>query len=186
MNIEEIRLLAANCELCDLYKGRITPVFDKGNPEADIFICGMVPAHEENLKGLPFVGRAGKLLDILLEDSGLSLDTVYITNLVKCFLAAGKPLEKDWISTCQLYLTAQIEELRPKVIIALGNDAAHALLPGFENVGMSKLRLDTFKFKEYTIIPTYHPSFLLRKGGKIETNVYYKQTLDDFKKAQQH
>jgi len=109
--LEKVRTVAAECVACELYKGRINPVFDKGNPIAKIMICGMVPAHDENLAGVPFVGRAGKLLDIILHDVNLTYNDVYITNLVKCFVAAGKPLSKKWIDSCRPFLDEQIRLL---------------------------------------------------------------------------
>jgi len=182
-SLESIRLMASVCTECELSAGRINSVFDKGNPTSSIFICGMVPAEEENKQGLPFVGRAGKLLDQILEDVGLTLDGVYITNLVKCFLAPGKPLQPEWISSCIPFLLAQLELIRPRVIIALGRDASFALLPGSENKSMGELRKEPHVFQSHIIVPTYHPSFLLRKGGGKGTNVYYQQTLEDFKRA---
>lgn len=166
MNLNDLRNEAAGCVLCDLHKGRLLPVFDKGNPNADIMICGMCPANDENRTGIPFVGRAGKLLDVLLEASGFSLDVVYITNLVKCYLAAGNPLDQTWVVSCLPYVIAQINIIRPKVIITLGADASNALLGRPPGSIIGEIRGKVFKYSEdINIIPTYHPSYLLRKGG---------------------
>ena len=189
MNLEEVREAAAVCTECALYKGRKKPVFDKGNPDSHIFICGMVPAKDENEAGIPFVGRAGKLLDEILEDVGISLyvtpnvysDDVYITNLVKCFLAAGKKLENDWINSCAVYLLAQIELLKPKIIIALGTDASKSLI-GDEFKSISDARKKNFSLSNgIRIVPTYHPSYLLRNGGKKSKD--YVKVIEDFNKA---
>jgi len=182
MDLYELEHIASSCKQCDLYKGRINPVFAKGNEKAKIMICGMVPAGDENKAGIPFVGRAGKLLDTILIDAGLTLDDVYITNLVKCYLAAGLPLKQDWIDGCISYLITQIGIIRPYIIITLGKDSSVNLL-GMENTtSLGSIRGKLFNYSnEITIIPTYHPSFLLRKGG-IKSK-YYQTVLDDFQKA---
>lgn len=181
MNLQELQHSASNCKQCDLYKGRIKPVFAKGNKEAKIMICGMVPAKEENIAGVPFVGRAGKLLDDILIDVEWTLDDVYITNLVKCYLAAGELLQKDWIDNCLPYLVAQIGIIKPKVIITLGKDSSIKLL-GFNNRSMGSMRGKIFDCAGgIKVIPTYHPSYLLRQGGKKSNN--YQYVLDDFRTA---
>ena len=179
MDLKELQDSASVCTQCNLYKGRINPVFAKGNPKAKIMICGMVPAEEENKTGIPFVGRAGKLLDTILRDVGLTLDDVYITNLVKCYLAAGNPLQQEWIDGCLPYLITQIGIIRPYVIVALGKDASINLL-GMENsTSLGSIHGKLFNYADkITIIPTYHPSFLLRKGG-INSD-FYQTVLADF------
>lgn len=182
MDLYELQHIASSCKQCDLYKGRIEPVFAKGNKEAKIMICGMVPAGEENKVGIPFVGKSGKLLDTILIESGLTLDSVYITNIVKCYLAAGLPLKQDWVDGCIAYLITQIGIIRPSVIITLGKDSSIHLL-GMENsTSLGSIRGTLFDYTdEIKIIPTYHPSFLLRKGGT--KSKYYQTVLDDFQKA---
>lgn len=166
MNLNTLRNEAAGCTLCDLHEGRYLPVFDKGNPSASVMICGVCPTNDENKTGIPFVGRAGKLLDVLLEASGFSLDTVYITNLVKCYLAAGKPLGQSWVDSCLPYIIAQINIIRPKVIITLGADVSNALLGRPPGSIIGEIRGRVFKYADgIDIIPTYHPSYLLSKGG---------------------
>ena len=93
MNLEELEIEAGFCQLCDLYKDRNEPVFAKGSKDADIMICGMCPGPDENKMGVPFVGTAGKLLDKILIEAYGRTDSVYITNLVKCFVSPGKKLE---------------------------------------------------------------------------------------------
>jgi len=182
MDLSSLRSEAAGCTLCGLHAGRILPVFDKGNPNADIMVCGMCPADDENKTGAPFVGRAGKLLDILLEASGFSLDTVYITNLVKCYLAAGKALDQSWIDSCLPYIIAQISVIKPKVIITLGADASNALLGRPSGSIIGEIRGKIFKYAEgIYIIPTYHPSYLLRKGGP--NSPIFPSVVDNIKTA---
>lgn len=180
MDLLEVEGVAATCRLCDLHIGRKNPVFAKGVPNSALFICGMVPAKEENEVGLPFVGRAGKLLDNILEDVGLDLSCVYITNLVKCFLAAGKPLKPEWVEHCFPYLLAQIALIKPKVIITLGKDAAFTLL-GKTKGSLGEIRGKFFDIPGSVVLPTYHPSFVLRKGGVKSKE--YNIVVQDFKKA---
>ena len=182
MNLQKLQDIAATCALCDLHKGRDRPVFAKGNPDTKIMICGMVPAADENREGLPFVGRAGKLLDQILEDTNLTLDSVYITNLVKCYLAAGLPLRQDWIDSCLPYLLVQIGIICPQVIIALGKDSSINLLGLDNKTSLNSIRGVVFDYnKGIKVIPTYHPSYVLRKGGK--NSKIYQTVLDDFELA---
>jgi len=179
MDLNALRGTAAECELCDLHVGRIKPVFDKGNPQAKLMICGMVPAHEENKVGIPFVGRAGKLLDDILEDIDLKPGDVYITNLVKCCLSPGIPLEDVWIDNCLPYLIVQISLLRPKTILALGGDASISLLGLNPKPQMWTIKGKVFSYSDdIQLVPTYHPSYLLRGGGRQHTK--YDSVIDDF------
>jgi len=179
MTLEELRDRAKECVSCSLSKSRIKPVFDKGNPNARIMICGMVPAKEENEQGIPFVGRAGKLLDNVLDKVNLDLNNVYVTNLVKCFLAAGKKLDQDWIDSCLPFLISQISIIKPCVIVTLGADATNALL-GLDPetfIGQNRGKAHSYGLNT-VVVPTYHPSFLLRQGG--EASKHYNKVLDDF------
>jgi len=180
-DLYELQEYIEDCTACELHEGRLNPVVDKGKITSRIFICGMVPAKEENEKGIPFVGRAGQLLDVILEKLDLTLSDVYITNLVKCFLAAGQPLKEEWVDACLPFLLAQIAVANPKVIITLGADAAAALI-GKEFDTISKNRGREFKFQNGTVvIPTYHPSYLLRQGGEKSPN--FETVLNDFRIA---
>jgi len=166
MDLNRLRDEAAECTQCGLHVGRVNPVFDKGNPDANVLVCGMCPAGEENKTGIPFIGRAGQLLDQLLEASGFSLKNVYITNLVKCYLAAGKKLDQEWVQSCLPYLLVQISILKPTVIITLGADASNVLLGREPGSIIGEIRGQIFEYaKDMYVIPTYHPSYLLRKGG---------------------
>lgn len=182
MDIIDLQLKAAECTACSLHEGRNKPVFAKGEPTASIMICGMVPADEENKIGMPFVGRAGQLLDQILFDAGLDLRDVYITNLVKCYLRAGLPLEQEWIDACLPYLITQIALIKPKVIIALGKDAAFTLLGLDNKLTLGKVRGKEFDFgSDMKVIPTYHPSYLLRGGGTNHRS--YVDVVEDFLKS---
>ena len=184
MDIQDLKISAATCKLCDLHQGRMNPVFDKGNPSAKLFICGMVPADEENKAGLPFVGRAGKLLDVILARTSLTYEDVYITNLVKCYLAAGQPLQKDWIEACLPYIIMQVNILKPKVLLLLGKDAAGTMLnlSTKQSLGAMQGRLYEYAENIYAV-PTYHPSYLLRTGG--EKSSKFKDVLKHFDYAKE-
>lgn len=184
MNLQQLEKAAAVCTECSLHKGRNNPVFAKGNTESKIIICGMVPAHEETKAGIPFVGRSGKLLDIILEEVGFSLNNVYITNICKCFLEPGKPLQQEWIDRCLPYLLVQIQLIKPKIIITLGKDSSINLLGLNEDISLGKMRKNTFLYQDkIRVIPTYHPSYLLRKGGKNSPD--YGKVIDDFLSAKE-
>lgn len=147
-------------------------------------ICGMVPADEENKVGLPFVGRAGQLLDNILADVDWTLIDIYITNLVKCFLAAGLPLNPYWVESCLPYLVVQINLIRPKVILCVGKDASVALLGMDSKIVLGKIRGKVFDYAPgIKVIPTYHPSYLLRGGGVNHKS--YPTVLEDFKLARE-
>ena len=181
IDILELESYASDCTLCSLHKGRLHPVFAKGNINSNIFICGMVPAHEENKVGIPFVGRAGKLLDRILESCNLILNDVYITNIVKCCLSPGISLKQDWIDCCLPYLVAQINEIKPKVIITLGKDASDGLF-GRKTPSMGSIRGKVFSYgDDIKIVPTYHPSYLLRGGGV--NHKHMPRVLKDFELA---
>jgi len=181
MDLNKLQEVASNCRACSLYKGRLNPVFHKGNPNARIFICGMVPAYDENREGLPFVGRAGKLLDIILKDAVLTLDDVYVTNLVKCFLAPGKKLIEDWINNCLPYLIVQISLVSPLVVVTLGADASINFLMLPEKTRIGAIKYEEFYKDGISVLPTYHPSYLLRSGG--EKHVHYSDVVDAFVRA---
>lgn len=182
MNLGELQDLAAQCNLCDLCKDRKAPVFAKGNPFSDIMLCGMCPGPDENdernEQGWPFIGRAGKHLDEILEDTNLTQKDVYITNVVKCFLRPGIRLIDRWIDSCFPYLIGQIGSIEPKIILALGADAGRALLNKPQSTSLASMRGKRYKFTDnISIIVTYHPSYFLRAGGR--KHKHYHRILDD-------
>ena len=183
MDLQTLQSTAALCCDCELHKGRLKPVFAKGNPTSEIIICGMVPADEENKIGLPFVGRAGKMLDKILADVTLTIDDVYITNLVKCYLAAGLPLKSDWIDSCLPYLIVQIDIIKPKVILTLGKDSSINLLGLDPKISLGSIVGKVFEYGDAKVIPTYHPSYLLRGGG--EKHKSYSNVIKDFNLAKE-
>ena len=185
MDLETLEQEASICSRCSLYEGRKLPVFSKGNSTSKVMICGMAPATEENKVGIPFVGRAGKLLDELLKDAGWTLDDVYITNLVKCFLPAGLPLKSEWIDNCLFYIIAQITEINPTVILILGKDSSITLLGLNSKITMAKIKGKVFDYNNsIKVIPTYHPSYLLRGGGTKHKS--YEEVLGHFKMVENY
>lgn len=181
IDLDALREIAATCKYCELHTGRLNPVFDKGNAQSDIFICGMVPAHEENKVGLPFVGKAGMCLDEVLSDFGLTSYHVYITNIVKCFLAPGIKLKREWITCCTPYLITQIALVTPKVIITLGADATNGLLGFDPNTKIGETRGNIYTFYNIPVIPTYHPSYLVRGG--VRKSPGYQKVVKDIEKG---
>ena len=154
---------ALACTKCPLAAPRTQVVFGAGDPHADVLFVGEGPGEQEDLQGVPFVGRAGKLLTSLIEGIGLDRDRVYIANVVKCRPPGNRdplPLE---IETCRPYLEAQVEFIDPKVVVTLGNFATKLLLD--TKVGITKLRGQEFPYGAAVLVPTLHPAAVLRGGG---------------------
>jgi DNA polymerase len=155
---------ALACTKCPLATTRTQVVFGVGDPHADLVFVGEGPGEQEDLKGEPFVGRAGRLLTSLIEGIGLTRADVYIANVVKCRPPGNRdPLPAE-IESCRPYLDAQLAFLEPRVVVSLGNFATKLLLDTKE--GITKLRGKQFPFRDDAVlIPTFHPSAVLRNGG---------------------
>lgn len=150
------------CKLSDA--GRTRVVVGMGAPDADLMFVGEGPGAEEDLQGLPFVGRSGKLLDqLLLEELGVARDCVYITNVVKCRPPNNRDPEPDEIASCNPWLDQQLELVDPKVIVTLGKFASQLLLGTKE--GITKIRGAAYPYGERMLVPTIHPAYVLRGGG---------------------
>lgn len=158
--LPRIREDIGDCTRCKLHKGRTNIVYGVGNPKAELVFVGEGPGHDEDIKGEPFVGRAGKLLTQMIEAMNLRREDVYIANVVKCRPPENRLPEKDEISTCSPYLLRQLDVIKPKVICALGSCAAQTLLQTTQ--GISKFRGEWFDFRGAKLIATYHPAYLLR------------------------
>ena len=150
----------AGCTRCKLHRKRTNIVFGVGNPHAELVFVGEGPGHDEDLQGIPFVGRAGQLLTQMINAMGLSREVVYIANVVKCRPPENRTPEKDEIATCMPFLLRQLTEINPKVIVCLGNVAAQALLS--TNKSISHFRGQWFDFRGAKLMATYHPAYLLR------------------------
>jgi uracil-DNA glycosylase len=149
-----------DCTRCKLHRGRSTIVFGDGNPEAQLVFVGEGPGRDEDIQGLPFVGRAGKLLNQMIEAMGLQRKDVYICNVVKCRPPENRTPEKDEVATCSPYLLRQIDVIDPKVIVCLGSVAAQTLLE--TNRGITHYRGQWLEFRGRKLLATYHPAYLLR------------------------
>jgi uracil-DNA glycosylase len=155
-----IREDLGECTRCKLHKHRHTIVFGDGNPKAELVFVGEGPGADEDAQGLPFVGRAGKLLTQMIEAMGLQRKDVYICNVVKCRPPENRTPEEDEISTCSPFLLRQLEVISPKVIVCLGAVAFKTLLR--TNRGISQYRGQWLEYRSSRLMATYHPAYLLR------------------------
>jgi len=158
--LKSLRNEIGDCQRCRLSKERKNIVFGEGNPEAELMFIGEGPGRDEDIQARPFVGDAGKLLTRLIEKIGLKREDVYIANVVKCRPPANREPGEDEITICSPFLERQIEIIKPKIIIALGKISAQ-YLTGSE-VSISKLRGNFYTYKNITVMPTFHPAYLLR------------------------
>src|SRR5690348_11110378 len=158
--LPRIREDLGECTRCKLHKARHTIVFGDGNPNADLVFVGEGPGADEDAQGLPFVGRAGKLLTQMIEAMGLQRKDVYICNVVKCRPPENRTPEKDEVAACSPYLLRQLDSIGPKVIVCLGSVAAQTLLE--TNRGISHFRGEWLDFRGHKLMATYHPAYLLR------------------------
>ncbi len=156
----KIREDIGDCTRCKLHKGRNKIVFGDGNPKAELVFIGEGPGADEDAQGLPFVGRAGKLLTQMIEAMSLQRRDVYICNVVKCRPPENRAPEPDEVTTCSPYLLRQIDVIKPKVIVCLGAVAAKTLLGTAR--GISQFRGEWLDWRGYKLMATYHPAYLLR------------------------
>jgi uracil-DNA glycosylase len=162
--LAELEREALVCTRCPLAAGRTQVVFGVGNPTADLMFVGEAPGKEEDLKGEPFVGRSGKLLDkLVLEEMGLTRDEFYIANVLKCRPPNNRDPQPDEIAECRPYLEQQLDIIGAKVIVTLGNFATKLLLDTTD--GITKVRGRTYPYRNSTLVPTFHPSAALQGGG---------------------
>jgi DNA polymerase len=150
-------------------------VFGVGNPSADLMFVGEAPGADEDVQGIPFVGRAGQLLTKIIEAIDLGRDDVYIANVIKCRPPDNRNPEPDEVQTCEPFLFQQIDAVRPKVIVALGTFADRALLKTQDPI--SRLRGRVYDYRGAKLIPTFHPAFLLRSPDRK------RDTWEDMKKV---
>ena len=158
--------IGPDCTRCKLGGlGRKQTVFGVGNPRAELMFVGEAPGADEDQQGEPFVGRAGQLLTKIIEAIGLTRDDVYIANVLKCRPPGNRAPEPDEVATCEPFLFTQIDTIRPRVIVALGAHAAHALLK--VDTPISRIRGVVHEYRDgIKLIPTFHPAFLLRSPDR--------------------
>jgi DNA polymerase len=156
-----VRLDIGDCTRCKLHTlGRTQIVFGIGNPDADLMFVGEAPGADEDVQGIPFVGRAGQLLTKIIEAIDLKREDVYIANVIKCRPPGNRNPDPDEVETCEPFLFRQIDIIKPKVIVALGKFAAQALLRTLDPI--SRLRGRVFNYRGAKLVPTFHPAYLLR------------------------
>jgi DNA polymerase len=156
----KIREDLGECTRCKLHKGRNKIVFGDGNPKAELVFVGEGPGADEDMQGLPFVGRAGKLLTQMIEAMGLQRKDVYICNVVKCRPPENRAPEPDEVAACSPFLMRQIDSIQPKVIVCLGATAAKTILNTTR--GISQFRGEWLEWRGHKLMATYHPAYLLR------------------------
>jgi uracil-DNA glycosylase len=174
--LTEIRTDIGDCTRCKLHKlGRKQIVFGVGSPNADLMFVGEAPGRDEDEQGEPFVGRAGQLLTKIIEAINLTREDVYIANVIKCRPPENRNPEPDEVASCEPFLFRQVDAIKPKVIVALGTFAAHALLK--TDTPISRLRGRTYTYRGAQLICTFHPAFLLRSPERK------RDTWEDMKKV---
>jgi uracil-DNA glycosylase len=166
-SLEQIRRSLGECQRCKLGSSRKNLVFGVGNPKARLVFVGEGPGADEDQKGEPFVGDAGRMLNRIITAMGITRAEVYICNVVKCRPPGNRNPEPDEIETCSPFLLRQLKSIKPEAIVALGKFAAQTLLETREPI--SKLRGRFHDFHGTPLMPTYHPSYLLRSGGNSDS-----------------
>ncbi len=160
-SLDDLRAVIGDCQRCKLCSGRTHIVFGVGNPHAKLMFVGEGPGRDEDLKGEPFVGRAGQLLtDIITKGMGLKREDVYICNVVKCRPPENRNPEPDEVAACEPFLKKQIDIVRPQIIVGLGKFAVQTLLNSKAPIG--KLRGTWASYHGIKLMPTFHPAYLLR------------------------
>ena len=161
---EELENLCKNCNKCKLAQGRNNVVIGCGNKNATLMLVGEGPGADEDAQGIPFVGKAGKLMNMAFAGIGINREEVYITNIVKCRPPMNRNPEKDETDSCKEYLQTQIELIKPKIIVLLGSVALKNILG--EEYGITKVRGQWVEKDGIKYLPTFHPAALLRDETK--------------------
>ena len=176
--IEEIRLDIGNCVRCPLHEGRTKIVHSTGNLQADLMFVGEAPGADEDQKGEPFVGRAGQLLNKIIEAIQLKREDVFIGNINRCRPPGNRAPTLPEAETCKPFLLREIAVVRPKVIVVMGNTACQNLLN--TKVGITKLRGNFQDYFGVKVMPTFHPAYLLRDPSKK------REVWEDMKKVRDY
>jgi DNA polymerase len=159
-SLDQISADLQGCPRCKLCQSRKTIVVGEGNPKAELVFVGEGPGEQEDIQGRPFVGKAGQLLDRMIQAMGLQREQVYICNVVKCRPPGNRNPEPDEIEACGQFLERQLNVIQPKIVVALGKFAAQTLLQTESPI--SKLRGNFFPYRGAKLMPTFHPAYLLR------------------------
>ena len=158
--LAELAALAHDCTQCRLAGTRTNVVFGVGNPNADLMFIGEAPGRDEDMKGEPFVGRAGQLLTDIIKAMKLSRDDVYIANVIKCRPPENRNPEPDELDACRPFIKRQVELIKPKVIVTLGRFGLQSLTE--KAYGITAVRGTWLDYNGVKVMPTYHPAYLLR------------------------
>jgi DNA polymerase len=160
--LEAVRAELGECRRCPLCERRTRIVFGDGSPDAELLFVGEGPGEQEDLQGLPFVGRAGELLTRMIERGlGIPRRDVYICNIVKCRPPGNRTPLPNEVAACRPFLDAQIDAVRPRVIVALGKPATSLLLG--RDVSITRVRGTWHDYRGFPVMPTFHPAFILRQ-----------------------
>jgi uracil-DNA glycosylase family 4 len=173
--LDELAILAAPCTRCRLSLKRTQVVYGIGNPNADLMFVGEAPGHDEDVRGEPFVGRAGQLLTDIIKAMKLTREDVYIANVIKCRPPENRNPEPDELDACRPFIKHQIELIRPRVIVTLGRFALQSLTE--KAYSISSVRGRWLDYDGIKVMPTYHPAYLLR------TPAAKKDVWNDMKKV---
>ncbi|MCX6565927.1 MAG: uracil-DNA glycosylase [Candidatus Aminicenantes bacterium] len=164
--LEDIAAEVRTCRKCGLAAGRTLAVPGEGNPKSPLLFVGEGPGHDEDVQGRPFVGRAGQLLTKIIQAMGYDRSEVFIANVVKCRPPENRVPHREEAETCAPFLLEQISVLRPRVIVTLGKTAVDFFLPDVKAMGM--IRGNFQEWHGLPIMPTFHPSYLIRNEGNKE------------------
>jgi DNA polymerase len=163
---EELQRAVSSCSRCELSRSRRNTVFGTGDQNARVMVIGEAPGEEEDRQGIPFVGRAGGLLNQMLLAAGLSRESVYIANILKCRPPGNRNPSPQEAQACHDYLQQQIRLLQPEVILSVGGVSATNLLQSDQSVGSLRGRIHHYGESATPLVVTYHPSYLLRRPAE--------------------
>ncbi len=179
--LEQIREDLGDCQRCRLAKGRKTIVFGQGNPRAELVFVGEAPGADEDEQGLPFVGRAGQLLNRMIQLIGLKREEVYICNVIKCRPPGNRMPERDEIETCSPFLFRQLEAIQPRLVCCLGAPAVRTVL-GVKDP-MTKIRGRFYDYGKTKAFVTFHPAYILRNAREEKLLREDFESVSEFLKA---
>jgi DNA polymerase len=179
-----VRETLGECTRCRLHQGRTRLVFGDGNPDAELLFVGEGPGEQEDLQGVPFVGRAGELLTRMIERGlGIPRSAVYICNIVKCRPPGNRTPLADEVSTCRPFLDGQIDAVAPKVIVTLGKPASSLLLG--REISITRVRGIWHEYRGTPVMPTFHPAFVLRQYTEENRRLVWQDLRAALERARQ-
>lgn len=179
--LNEINTEIRNCTRCHLHKTKLNYVPGEGSFSPKVFFIGEGPGETEDRFGRPFIGKAGQLLDKILEKMGYNRDNVFIGNIIKCRPPNNRNPLKDEVEACMPYLKRQIDALKPKVLVCLGKVALENLLD--RSFSISRVRGQRFEYNGIPVIPTFHPSYILHQRSQQEISKAKWSVWEDMQKV---